>query len=93
MWKRPSPASPKSISAARLIFKGYALWWKYMVEMRRDAQGGRRTLLDVARAGVDPKITQGLEVAGKGQELIQRYGEPSDRAWADDVVEKLGSYS
>ena len=76
-----------------LIFKGYALWWKYHVEMQRDARAGKLTPLDVARAGVDPKITEGLEAASKGQQLIQQYGEPYDRAWADDVVKKLGSYS
>jgi hypothetical protein len=73
-----------------LVFKGYALLWRRIVEIRSDVRRAELAMLRGEKA--DSRLAAALEGAIRGRELLQAHGTEKDRRWADDVVNKLKGY-
>ena len=65
-----------------MVFKAYVFHWRYLTEL------SKKVLFNVD-APVDPRLTEALEEARKGRELLRA---PGDLKWAEATVEQLEEY-
>jgi hypothetical protein len=63
-----------------LIFKGYVLQWRHIVE------SSSLSIFDAIDAPPDPRIEQALEAVRQGRALLQ---DPDDVARADELTRRL----